>query len=365
MKTIAIDARLWGTQNTGPGRYTENLLDFLPKHPQIRIILIISPSQLREPKLAAFEKIIAKYHPYSPFSQVEMFFLLCKARPDLFHATHFTVPVFWPGKVVVTIHDLIKHYSVGSDTTTQNPLWYWFKYLGYRFVAWWAIHRSVHIIVPSKYWKQELHNKYSVPENKITVTYEGAFAINNFKNHSIELPDQPYVLYVGNMYPHKNIPVLLDAIKQLSGQILLILVCARSVFSDRITSLINKQNLGKWVKYLGYVPDEDLMELYHNCLAYVFPSKIEGFGLPGLEAMASGAPVISSNSSCLPEIYGDAAIYFNPDNSQQLAEQILKMKSNSALRTKLIQAGSKQVKKYSWRKMSAETYAVYSKLLNI
>jgi glycosyltransferase involved in cell wall biosynthesis len=365
MKTIAIDARLWGTKNTGPGRYTENLLAFLPTDSRLKIVLIISADQLHEPKLAAYEKVVAKFHPYSPVSQIEMLMLLIKIHPDIFHATHFTVPVFWPGKVVVTIHDLIKHYSTGRDTTTQNPLWYWFKYLGYRFVAWWAINRSVHIIVPSNYWKNQLHTSYSVPLSKITVTYEGAFSTSTSNGNSLDLPNKPYVLYVGNMYPHKNIPTLLEAIARLSGQVLLILVCARSVFSDRITKLIADRNMGKWVKYLGYVPDSDLPQLYSHSLAYVFPSKIEGFGLPGLEAMAAKTALISSNSSCLPEIYGHAALYFDPDDPGQLASLILQLKSDPALRTKLILAGSTQIKKYSWSKMAKETFGVYLQALDL
>src|SRR3972149_3816442 len=146
---ICIDARFWGVQHTGIGRYVENLIDNLPTDPHINVILIVHPDQADESKLARFTKYYARFHPYSVFSQLEMLWLLIQIRPDLLHVPHFTIPLLWPGKMVITIHDLIKHLSRGRETTTRNPLVYGLKYLGYLAVVWIAIQRATRILVPA------------------------------------------------------------------------------------------------------------------------------------------------------------------------------------------------------------------------
>ena len=157
--------------------------------------------------------------------------------------------------------------------------------------------------------------------------------------------------------------MLLDAVKELNGEVLAILVCARSVFTQKIQALIDEKYLNKWVKFFGSVSDSQLHYLYQNSLALVFPSLIEGFGLPGLEAMAAGTPVIAARASVLPEIYQDAALYFDPKSASDLAQKIGILISDSALRSKLIAKGKKQVKKYSWSDMSQKTWAIYRKEL--
>ena len=169
MKKILVDARFWGIKHTGIGRYVENLIDNLPGE----IVLIVHPDQKNEPKLQKFTKYYAKYHPYSYQAQFEMLWLLLKINPDLLHVPHFTIPVLWPGKFIVTIHDLIKHISKGPATTTRHPLIYWAKYWQYLFIVWFAVHRANHIIVPAKYWKDILIEKYKLNANKVSVTYEG------------------------------------------------------------------------------------------------------------------------------------------------------------------------------------------------
>lgn len=169
MSKICIDARMWGVKHTGIGRYVENLIDNLPS----RVVLIVDSEVKDEPKLARFEKHCAHYHPYSYLAQLEMWWLLIKINPDLLHVPHFTIPLLWWGKMVVTIHDLIKHVSKGPATTTRHPLIYWAKYFQYLFIVWFAVHRADHIIVPAKYWKDILVEKYKLNTNKISVTYEG------------------------------------------------------------------------------------------------------------------------------------------------------------------------------------------------
>lgn len=360
-KKICIDARMWGLVNTGIGRYIENLIENLPSD----VVLIVPPYLKNEPKLARFKKYYAHFHPYSNLAQFEMLWILSFIRPALLHVPHFTVPVLWPGKMIITIHDLIKHQSRGVATTTRNPIIYWIKYFQYRLIVWIAIQRAWHIIVPAKYWQDILQQKYHLSPDKISVTYEGVSPEFFQKPQSVVTVSspQPFVIYTGNVYPHKNIPTLLQAIKLLSGQVNLVISCARSVFTARLDKLVADHALQKHVKFLGFTTDSDLAALYQSSLAFVTPSLIEGFGLPGLEAMAVGTPVIAARASCLPEIYGQAALFFDPLSPEDLADKIKSLLTDSKLRQELIKKGKFQVKKYSWVKMSKQTWQIYQQAL--
>ena len=164
----------------------------------------------------------------------------------------------------------------------------------------------------------------------------------------------PQIVYTGNLYPHKNISILIEAVERL--KINLKIICARSVFEKRLPK-------SKYVEFLGKLTDQEVIEVYKKSQAFVFPSLIEGFGLPGLEAMAVGLPVIAANASCLPEIYGDAALYFDPYDVNDLVEKIKSAITNDNLKKDLIKKGLAQVKKYSWAKMSSQTWEIYQSVL--
>ena len=364
--TLCIDARFWGVRNTGIGRYIEHLIANLPTDPSVRIVLVVPPDLKSEPKLKKFTKIYSHFHPYSLLAQSEMFFLLWRLRPDLTHFTHFSIPVFWFGKFVVTIHDLIKHFSGGMSVTTRHPLVYLIKRVGYHLAMFVAVHRSSRIIVPAYFWSTQISQRYMISPQKIAVTYEGvspSFAQSMPRSIIKYGLTQPYVMYTGNLYPHKNVSTLIAAIEHINLQpsyakhpLILGIACARSVFEKRLPT-------STCVKYLGRVPDEDLPSLYRHAQAFVFPSLIEGFGLTGLEAMASGCPVIAANASVLPEIYGSAALYFEPTNSYDLADKLLMLMGSNKLRHELIIKGKKQVSKYSWSKMGHKTWQIYQNAL--
>lgn len=347
MKKILIDARFWGIKHTGIGRYVEELIDNLPGD----VELVVHPDQEHEPKLAKFKKYLAHHYPYSFAAQFEMVGLLNNIQADLVHFPHFFVPVLWRGKYIVTIHDLIKHYSTDLSSTTRNPLIYFLKQFGYRLSIWNAINFSQKIIVPTNYWKNEIANRFGISPDKIVVTYE---AVSSKFQKGDSFKDNPFLLYVGNLYPHKNVPLLIQAAEKM--KIKLKIVCARSVFENRLPK-------SEYVEYLGRVSDEDLASLYKNALGFVFPSKIEGFGLMGLEAMAAGCPVLAANASCLPEVYGYAALYFDPNNVDDLISKIKSIISDKNLRQRLIAKGKLQVKKYSWAKMARETWDIYQSVL--
>lgn len=369
MRHIIIDARLYGSKHTGIGRYTKNLLIALTKLPDFKkykFTLIIYKNleyEIKKDLSDNFNYVSTNIQHYSLKEQLFLPFLIYKLKPDLVHFTHFNKPIFYFNKSVVTIHDLIKHFSKGKDTTTKNQFLYQIKYFFYLVLTRIVIIKN-QIIVPSNYWRDFLIKKYNLKKSHVITTYEAVDPIflANAKNEIIIKNPQNYLVYTGNLYPHKNIIVVLKALQKLSD-IKLKIICARDFFSEKLLKQINHLHLKKQVEFLGYLDDQQFKEVYKNALALIHPSLMEGFSLTGLEAMALNCPVVSSNSSCLPEIYGDSVLYFDPNNSDELVQKINRLKNNSELRQKLINLGHQQVKKYSWNKTAKETMAVYEKLL--
>ncbi len=181
----------------------------------------------------------------------------------------------------------------------------------------------------------------------------------------MNLPNKkPYLLYIGNAFPHKNLERLVLAfgkIKQKKPNLNLILVGKIDYFYKRIKRLVKELDI-KDIHFLGRVSDKELELLYKNAIAYVFPSLKEGFGLPGLEAMKNELPVISSNKASLPEVYGKAALYFDPEDVNDIFKNILKILNNQEKRKELIKKGKKQAKKYSWETCAKQTLKVYNSL---
>lgn len=369
MKHIVIDARLYGTKHTGIGRYTKNLLialSNLPDFDKYKFTLIVYKnleSEIKKDLDNKFNLVATDIKHYSIAEQIKLPFLLYKLKPDLVHFTHFNKPILYFGKSVVTIHDLIKHFSKGKDTTTKNPLLYWPKYLGYLFLTS-VIIKTNEIIVPSNFWRDFIIKKFKINPNKITTTYEAVDPkFLNIKNKISDTKYQNYILYTGNLYPHKNIGIVLEALKKLP-HLKLKLISARDAFTQKIKDEVKKDNLENRIEFLGYLNDSEFKEVYSKALAFVHPSLMEGFSLTGLEAMTFNCPVISSNTSCLPEIYGNSVLYFDPHNSQELIEKIIELQKSPELRKKLISLGHLQVAKYSWTKTATQTLKVYQKLLS-
>ena len=381
---IGIDCRLYGPKHTGLGRYTQNLVENLLKiDKENEYALFVKDEKTEEignlkikysfhpPNRRIKFQIIAVDIPHYSLKEQTLFpSVINKEKVDLMHFTHFNVPVFYHGKYVVTIHDLIKHFSKGASTTTKNPLIYRLKYLGYKFVFGQAIKRAEKIIVPSQFVMEELIKQYKIAKNKIVVTYEGVDKNKKPGDNAILKKykiTKPYLLYVGNVYPHKNIEKLIEAIKILNQPLItnhqslitLVVVCARNVFSERLKKIITQSGAESFVKMAGYVPDDELAVLFWEAEAFVFPTLSEGFGLPGLEAMALGCPVICSDIPVLREVYQEAALYFDPVNPADIAEKIKLFLSDKTLQEKLKNLGSELAGKYSWSRMAKETLSVY------
>jgi len=368
-KHIVVDARLYGSKHTGIGRYTKNLLKALTElsdFKKYKFTLIIYQNLAEEIKKDLgdnFNYVVTNIKHYSLKEQLFLPFLIYKLKPDLVHFTHFNKPILYFKKSVVTIHDLIKHLSKGKDTTTKNQFLYQIKYFFYLILTRITIVQNK-IIVPSNYWRDFLIKKYHLKDSHVITTHEAVdptFLVNA-KNETFIKNPKNYLVYTGNLYPHKNIIIVLKSLKKLPD-IKLKIICARNFFSQKLSQQINHLKLKKQVEFLGYLDDQQFKEVYKNALALIHPSLMEGFSLTGLEAMALNCPVISSNSTCLPEIYGDSVLYFDPNNSDELVQKINQLKDNQELRQKLINLGRQQIKKYSWDKTAKETMAVYKNLL--
>ncbi|MBD3279714.1 MAG: glycosyltransferase [Candidatus Pacebacteria bacterium] len=368
---IGIDCRLAGTQHAGIGRYIENLIIRLPKlSPGTKWVYFFydqDQAQTVLQKLTSAQqqnihvKLAAIKH-YSLAEQIQLVKIFHQAQLDLLHIPHFNAPIFYPGKLVITIHDLLWHQQKGLTVTTLPKWQYWLKYLAYRLVATTAIYRASKILVPAATIKKTLLSYYPQVKNKIIVTKEGVSQEFHLKPTQAH-PLTKQLLYVGSLYPHKNIKLVLQALTQLPDY-QLILVGARNVFQQQVKKQVKHLQLADQVKFTGYLSDAQLIKLYQQSLALIQPSLSEGFGLTGVEAMAAGVPVLASKIPIFQEIYQDAALYFNPYAVDELV-QTIKQVSKTRLRKKLINQGQKLAQQYSWQQLTEQTWQSYQSVLNL
>lgn len=367
---LVIDARLYGPKHTGIGRYTQNLLCqliTLPNFSKFNVTLIVYPDTLpliRQDLGNHCNYVTTNIRHYSISEQILLPLKIYSLHPDLVHFTHFNKPLFYLGPSIITIHDLIKHFSKGKDTTTKNQFFYWFKYLGYLAVTNINIKHN-QLIVPSNFWRNYIITNFHLDPQKITTTYEAVdpkFLKLEKTISTVNIP-QKYFLYTGNLYPHKNVTIILRILKQFPDFKLKI-ICSRSIFTSRIIVMAKKYQVDSQVEFLGYVPDKKFLNLYQHAFCLIHPALMEGFSLTGLEAMALHCPVVSSNASCMPEIYRQNVLYFDPTKPDDLAAQVKKIQEHPSLRLKLINQGLKLIKLYSWKKTASQTLTLYQQLIN-
>ena len=362
MKRIVIDAR---ELRTSTGRYVERLLHYLQQlDQQHEYAVLLKPEDMDgwQPSNPHFTKVACPHREFTFAEQFAYKKQLGELRPDLVHFAKDNQPVPYRGKVVTTMHDL-------TTARFRNPAKPWavfrFKQLVYKWVVKRVAKKSAAILTGSQFVKDDLIKFTGVSPDKITVTYEAADAITDAPVIVPELRGKPFVMYVGRPTPHKNLERLIEAFEQLRAQhpdLLLALAGKQDANYRRIEAVTRKKGI-KNVVFTGFVGEGQLRWMYENCSAYVFPSLSEGFGLPGLEAMAHGAPVISSNATCLPEIYSGAARYFDPLDVTAMSDAINEVLTDKNLRDELIKKGRVQAAKYSWRRMAQQTLAVYDRLL--
>lgn len=372
---IGIDARFYGPRGTGIGRTLVKLLENLEEIDQQNDYIIFLKKdnwELYQPRRANFRKVLADVSWYSLAEQILLPRLFGKEKLDLLHVPHFNIPVLYKGKIVVTIHDLIVSDHKTFEATTRNLLIYNVKHFGYQRVLGQAVNKASQIIVPSEAVKSALIQKSHGLSEKINVIYEASEEVfsqkdsksrANFTKLTAQYPlEKPFLLYVGNSFPHKNLTLLLKALTHLET-VQLVLVSSQNKFLERIKEQIQNLGLKERVVLIGYVDDATLKTLYQEAVCFVFPSLAEGFGLPGLEAMAAGTPVLASDIPVFKEVYGEAAIYFDPLDDRDLAARISLVSAQSAIREKYTSLGFSQVKKYSWAKYARATQAVYLKAI--
>jgi glycosyltransferase involved in cell wall biosynthesis len=362
MKKIVIDARESGTST---GRYIDKLIEYLHDlNPHFEIILLTKPHKVESLKKIApkFQVLESPYKEFTFSEQIGFLRQLNKVKADLVHFGKTEQPVLYRGKTVTTIHDLT---TARFRNPSKNWLVFTFKLLVYRWVVKEVAFKSRAVIVPSEYVKKDLQAYAKISLDKISVTYEATDKITDAQEAIESLTNKQFIMYVGRPQPHKNLNRLVQAFAELKmnhPDLRLVFVGKSDVLYKNLELYVKKQKVSN-VIFTGYVSEGRLRWLYEHAAAYVFPSLSEGFGLPPLEAMIHGAPIVSSNATCLPEIYGDAAHYFDPTDVDDMARKIDEVLSNPKLREELVEKGKIQVKKYSWKRMTEQTLDVYKKVL--
>lgn len=361
-KLLVIDGRISGTST---GRYLDKLVEYLHSlSPSIEVTVLAKKDRLDFFKQISprFTVLETTHKEHSFAEQIGMLFQLNRLKPDLVHFPMVQQPILFRGKVVTTMQDLT---TVRFRNPTKNWVVFTIKLVVYKWVNKIAAHKSSAIICPSEFVKDDVAKYTKTNSRKITVTYEAADKISDKPEPIESLLNIPYIMYLGRPMPHKNLYRLINAfviLKNKYPDLKLVLAGRKDELYREIEKWCEEQFIDN-VIFTDFVSEGQLRWLYENCEAYIFPSLSEGFGLPALEAMAHGAPVVSSNATCLPEIYGDGAYYFDPINVDDIASKINDVLSNKALRTKLISAGQAQVKKYSWKRMAEQTLSVYESTL--
>jgi len=363
---IGIDARL--IKETGVGRYIRNLIDEISKmdssHTFVVFLTKDSYEQFQLPN-HHWEKRIANVHWHTFQEQLVMPMLFNKAHLDLVHIPYFNVPVFSSVPAVVTIHDLtVLHFQTGKATTLPYIV-YFLKWIGYYVVLRIGLARSKQIIAVSKTVRDDLQQSLGIPKNKITVTYEGVdqkLQSIVSKSPSFKIR-QPYIMYVGNAYPHKNVEVLIhafDAFKKTpqGKDFHLVLIGSDTMFYKRLHALVETLPSKDAIQFTGLISDELLTHAYMHAHALVFPSLSEGFGLPALEALSLGCPVICSDIPIFHEILRNSATYFDPKSVDSLVSVLRNMSNKREI------PDINVLKQYSWKKMAAQTLAIYEYALS-
>jgi glycosyltransferase involved in cell wall biosynthesis len=282
----------------------------------------------------------------------------------LFSPAHYA-PRFSPVPFVVTVHDLSYYYY--PEEFLEKDL--------YKLKNWTAdaVSRARDVICVSKTTKKDVKKWYGTPDKKLQVIYNGyekpeTTQEKNMSNDTFKLlateynlDPKSYILYVGTLQPRKNIPVLVDAFYDILKEYpdyKLVIAGKKGWLYEDIFSYVEKRNLQGSVLFPGFVSDEMLAQLYAHAACYVLPSLYEGFGIPILEAMSCGCPVIASYASSLPEVGGEACLYFDPQNPKELADKMRIILSDTSIRKEYVKKGKKQVQQFSWDTCGKETLEV-------
>lgn len=347
MKEICIDARMLGS--TGIGTYLKNLIYHFQKIP-FNVKLIVHPSACTTISwLERFELIFCTAPIYSIEEQWKLPVLIPSC--DLFWSPHFNMPLLpiRARKRLMTIHDAF-HFAFFSKLSLAQKAYV-------KLVIPNAIKKSERIITNSHFSKMELMKYSKLKEEKISVIHLGANPTHfKMKPPTKYVVPEKYILFVGTSKPHKNLHGLVNAFYELK----------KKGYDDLSLVVVGKDRFSGWrnssILFLENVEDEHMHMLYHNAAVTVFPSFYEGFGLPPLEAMTCGCPVIASKAASIPEICGDAALYIDPLDIQDLSRSIISVLENQELRNALIQKGAERSTLFRWEHSAEQHLEIFERM---
>ncbi len=360
---IVIDFRMH--MHSGIGTYIRNLIPFLVK--KFRIVLLGNSKEIEQYTWAdSVEDVInATSKVYTLSEHFEFFSKIPKC--DIFWSPHYNIPILpiRAKKRSVTIHDVF-HLAFYSQLTLKQKIYA-------KFMLNQAVRKSDIIITVSNFSAEEI-KKYTKTSKNINVIYNGV-DFEKFKpiknerdleeiKQKYNLPSE-FVLYVGNVKPHKNLRNLILAIKDLNVKLVVIgkkegFITTESGIFDMIKSF----DMENKVLFTGYIQEEDLPKVYNLAKIFAFPSLYEGFGLPPIEAMACGCPVLCSNIPSLNEVCSDAAYYINPYNPRDIAKGIDTLMKDESIRKQLVEKGFENVKRFSWEKASKQIIHLFESVIN-
>ncbi|MFN0085830.1 MAG: glycosyltransferase family 4 protein [Blastocatellia bacterium] len=368
---IALDAIPLVAAKTGIGHYTDALAHSLADIHSDHEYVLLSPFDF------AFDA--SNGHPNNlskQFFPVRSIFrkwwlaglpaMLQLSPFDLFHGTNYCIPVYSSCPTVVTIHDL-SLFTQGHTHEQANVT------RGKRRIPLMA-RRAGAIIAPSEWTRREIIEILRIAPEKIRVIHEAARRTMRpipetdcrpvLEKHGI---GAPYLLYVGTIEPRKNLLTLIraydDLLKTTPHRPQLVLAGSRGWLFDEVFHMVERMELREMVRFTGYVEDADLPALYSAARIFLYPSLYEGFGLPPLEAMACGAPVIASNVSSLPEVVGEAGLMHAPSDAAELTRAMTTLLDDEAVRARFIRAGAEQAARFSWERAARETQRLYEDVI--
>ncbi len=364
---IGIDAsRANREQKTGIEWYSYHLIQELKKislAPGDKFILY-TPFKLQG-SLAElpinWEERVLKWPPKYLWTQVRLAWEMIFRSPDLLFVPAHCSPLFSWVKKVVTVHDLgFKHFPKAYS---------WFQRFFYFFSHYWSLKMAQQIIVPSEFTKNDILKNFCSPKGKITVIPLGYATEKALPNIPLDIDlvlnkykiKKPFFFYLGRLEKKKNIIGLIKAyqkLKKYNQEIEIPSLVLGGKPGYGYTEIKKEILASEDINEIGYIDSEDLSVLYSSAIALVFPSFYEGFGLPLLEAMANNCPVLTSNAGSLPEVGGDAVLYFNPRDPEDIKNVMLKIIKNKGLRENLVEKGKKRVQSFSWQKCSQSTKKV-------
>lgn len=377
---LAINAYFWNRPNTGSGQYTRQLVYHLNRLVEDVEITLIYPQLAGEPGPQDVPPDVnVKCLPLSAghlgkvyFEQITFPRACQSVRADIAHVPYWGSPLQSSLPLVVTVHDvttlIVREYRRGFNARLYNAL----------VSA--SAKAAGHIITDSQASKRDIVSHLAVLEKNVTAIYLAASSAYKPEQELLvdmailkkyDLPDF-YALYLGGFEVHKNVTTLLMAytyVAQALGQDYPLVLAGRrpQKASNRFpdyNDLINKLDLGDYIHWAGYIGEEDKPAVYRAASSFAFVSRHEGFGLPPLEAMSCGVPVVASNCSSLPEVIGDAGFILDPDDERQIAGSIIATIVQEELAAELKQKGLAQAANFSWEKTATETLLIYDRLIS-